>query len=373
MVCLQLLVAAGFVALCGCGASTPHGTTQLLPTLQHTTTSLRDQPLTLTPVPGTDATWTSEVIGSTLGVEELIASWNADVPEGTAVFFEARARSLPGTEWTPWLMLGHVDRRVAPAALPSRITAPGGYIVDVDILRCKTWFRDAQVRCTATTNTTDVRAPGPAVVIHRLDVTRSLAFSKSLIRTSLARETPHWVKLALPESHQAEVTFKSQQTPRPELSGRLCSPTSVAMAVEWATGTPTQVITIADAAYDQQHNIYGNWPRNIQAAWEQGVPGRLQRFGCLTEVYALLAADKLVVASIKVAPGQLSNAPYASTDGHLILIKGYTPRGDLLVSDPAASDAAGGERIYSREDLSLVWLRNRKGTAYVFWKQQAQP
>ena len=387
---LRLLVAAFvplIISITGCGLSAPHDTFKLSPVhTAHDTQPVNRDDILLYPKPGTDDAWTSQIIGSTLAIEELILSWNADVPTGAMVTFEVRARNLPESLWTPWLALGSVtppppdptaaapqtEHNVSTQPTPAKVTAPGGYEVDVDILRCKTWFREAQIRCVASTSQT-LAEP---VRITRLDLTRSLAFSKAAVefRKNASRTTMPWDNWNLPPSHQQSVTFKSQKTPRPELSGRLCSPTCVAMAIGWGVpDDPASVADIAQAAYDQKYDIYGNWPRNVQAAWEHGLPGYIRRFGSLKDVYASLAAGNIIVASIKVSKGQLADAPYDSTDGHLILLRGYTERGDFLVSDPAAGDAQSGERTYKYEDMTQVWLVNGKGTAYVFWKPTVKP
>jgi hypothetical protein len=138
------------------------------------------------------------------------------------------------------------------------------------------------------------------------------------------------------------------------------------MVASWAKTGAVSVETVADAAYDATYDIYGNWPRNVQAAWEQGVPGRLVRIGTLKDAWKLLAAGIPIVASIKARPGELAGAPYSETDGHLIVLRGYDEDGNFLVNDPAASDAARGQVCYARRDIATVWLTNGRGTAYIF-------
>ncbi len=313
--------------------------------------------------PGTDsAVATTEVIGSSLGCRELIASWNADVPEGCGLTIEARVRADQDGEWTPWLRLGEAGQ---PAG-GTPTNACGAASVDVDVLESTSWFKQAQVRVSATAPHAAVA--GSSVTIHRLDVTRTLAFGRGLqgLRRELNASDPDWKALGLPTHVDLDVPFLSQKTPRAELSGRLCSPASVAMAVRWAGRSDATVETVAAIAHDPRHDLYGNWPRNVQAAWQFGVPGKVARLGSMTDAWRLLASGVVIVASIKAEKGQLADAPYQDTEGHLIVIRGYDAKGNLLVSDPACSSAEAGRRTYSRRDMAQVWLVNRRGTCYLF-------
>lgn len=315
--------------------------------------------------PGTDsATLTSEVIGSTPGCRELIVSWNADVPEDVGMAVEARVRADQDGAWSPWLFMGEAGR----VPFPSPVTSGGTARVDVDILESTSWFKQAQVRVTAFAG--PETSANTSVVLHRLDVTRTLALGRGMqgLRRNLTAPPPDWNSLGLPGSVDLAAPFVSQKTPRPELSGRLCSPASVAMAAAWAGRADATVEAIADAAHDARHDLFGNWPRNVQAAWQFGVPGKVARIGSLEDAWRTLASGVVIVASIKADKGQLKDAPYADTQGHLILIRGYDAEGHLLVNDPACSTAEAGQRVYRRQDMAQVWLLNKLGTCYLFAK-----
>ena len=125
---------------------------------------------------------------------------------------------------------------------------------------------------------------------------------------------------------------------------------------------PTQ--QVADLLYDKRHDIYGNWTRAVQGAFEFGVPGYLARFGDWKAVEEQLAAGQPLVISIAAKQGELAGAPYESTAGHLLVLTGFDGQGGAHVNDPAVSDAATGARTYSRADLERVWMA-RGGTSYV--------
>jgi hypothetical protein len=358
---IALVAAACSLLIGGCGSSFPHDTTRVRWMDRHGGAS--ERPVSL--VPGTDsATLISDVIGSTLGCRELIVSWNADVPDGLGIAVEARVRTDQDAGWSPWLFIGEAGH----VPFPSPVTSGGTARVDVDILESTSWFKQAQVRITAFAG--PEASAGESVVLHRLDVTRTLALGRGMqgLRRDLTGPPPDWNSLGLPSRVDLGAPFVSQKTPRPELSGRLCSPASVAMAVTWAGREDATVEAIANAAHDARHDLYGNWPRNVQAAWQYGVPGKVARIGSLEDAWRTLASGILIVASIKADQGQLKGAPYADTQGHLIVIRGYDAEGHFLVSDPACSTPEAGQRVYSRRDMAQVWLLNKRGTCYLFAK-----
>jgi hypothetical protein len=63
------------------------------------------------------------------------------------------------------------------------------------------------------------------------------------------------------------------------------------------------------------------------------------------------------VASVSFSSGQLSGAPISATNGHLLVIVGFTPSGDVVVNDPAASTDSGVRRTYDRGQFEDAWLK----------------
>jgi hypothetical protein len=288
-------------------------------------------------------------VGMTYGVE-LIASANVDVPNGASAWLEARLldqrTDAPGMDASPWFVLASYG--TASGTMPP-LTRAGGITLDIDTLRFPPKYESAEVR---------VRSTSDATVVRRVDATTTAR----AIRPAAKRPPDEGV--AIVRGLDLDVPFLSQKTTRPELSGRLCSPTSLAMVLNFH-GVSCEVEGTAAAAYDPAHDLYGNWPRNIQAAHERGLPGKLMRFHSWDAVEATLASGNPIIASIVVEPGELRGAPYTSTDGHLIVIRGIDERGDLLVNDPAAGTPETGRLTYRRADMERVWFENTKGTAYV--------
>ena len=281
---------------------------------------------------------------------ELLVSWNISASAGSTAVIEVRGRREPG-EWGPWLRIGWQGERPGD---PGLVRSPEA-MIDVDYLRATGLLSHAQCR---------VRMIGGSGVVHRLSVVTTAGRVEDLV----TRE----VGVGAGRAFTLPMAFISQKTERPELSGRLCSPTSLAMVMGYF-GASMTVLEAADRAYDPTHDLYGNWPRNIAAGFSFGVPGRLFRFSNWNQAERVLRSGRPIVASIFVEPGQLRGAPYRSTDGHLIVLRGIDASGDLMVLDPAASDERSGSLVYRRDDLTTVWLSNTKGTAYLFDPAPADP
>jgi hypothetical protein len=163
---LVCLLAALCACLVGCGSSFPHDSGRIVWSHQSGVA-----PLSHDLTPGADqapVAYQSPIIASTLGVEQLAVSWNADVPDGAGMWVQVRVRADPDASWSPWLLLGGAGDVACPDPV---VKTSSGLNVEVDILTSKTWFRQAQVRVSA--------AGRGTVRLHRLDIVRSLAFSRA--------------------------------------------------------------------------------------------------------------------------------------------------------------------------------------------------
>ena len=287
----------------------------------------------------------SDVIEPAAPFNELLPSWNVDVPDGAG--FRVELRVGRGAEWSPWLYAG--DWGVTPPAEP--LVAFDRGRVDVDWFRSDELWERAQYRLTG--------AGDPLPRLARF----ALCFSD---RTDGGTPPePVWGPRLSEAGWQRrlEVPFRAQGAEGPELGPRICSPTSVSMLLAYR-GVECPTAEVAARAYDRAHDIYGNWPRAVQAAYSYGVPGYVTRFADWYEVRRMIVQGQPLVVSIRAKEGELANAPYPSTNGHLLVLTGFDERGDVLVNDPAASGAEQGVAVYSREEMERVWMGNG-GTAYV--------
>jgi hypothetical protein len=117
--------------------------------------------------------------------------------------------------------------------------------------------------------------------------------------------------------------------------------------------------------YDYQYRGAGNWPFNTAYAATRVDRAFVTRLRSLREAEAFIRAGIPVVASIAFGSGQLSGAPISASNGHLLVIVGFTASGDVVVNDPAASTNAGVRRTYDRGQFENAWLPRSGGTVYV--------
>lgn len=304
-------------------------------------------PRTLRPKTGAPASCTTEIARGAYPFRDLLVSWNVDSPAGTGFVVELRVQA--DDAWSPWMHLGDWGEGEFTPGLAQRVTTCAGGRVDVDYFRGERAFDAAQIRVNAFT-----RRTGAEVVLRRM----RFCFSDR------ERAVPALEPLASrPLGTVLDVAPRSQHAEPAEIAARICSPTSVAMVLDYrGVSVPTRAI--AERAFDPAHDIYGNWPRNVQTAYSFGVGGYLARFSDWSHVERVVAANTPIVVSIAVKGGELRGAPYTSTRGHLLVLIGFDAAGDCVALDPAAPDASSARRTYRRADLETTWMA-RGGTAYV--------
>lgn len=300
------------------------------------------------PKPEDETSFTSTTLPPAHPFRDLLVSWNVTTPPNAGFRVEVRVAHAGGG-FSPWLFVGDWGRL---PDLPKTTEFEGGKI-DVDFLRGQVTFDSAQVR---------VRAWSPGDVQHSALVIERLTLC---FADREARVAPTVTDVG-PFSGRLPVPTRSQRTVNAAIAHRICSPTALAMVLAYR-GASHPTVDVAERAFDAAHDIYGNWPRNIQAAHSFGVPGYLTRMESWRAVEALIRAQQPIIASIAVERGQLNGAPYTHTEGHLIVITGFDRSGGVFVNDPAAADPEAGKRVYSRAELDVVWLQ-RGGTAYILQK-----
>jgi beta-lactamase class A len=288
-------------------------------------------------------------IDSPLLFNEALPSWNVETPPGAGFTVEMRVAEGFTDLWSAYLFVGQGGE---VPDVPRGADFEGGKI-DVDYFRSPERWSRVQLR---------VRAFGAAPVrVARLAV----CFS-DMTRRPIAVRPPQPAGPPPDEAlwkRRLAVPFRSQRAEDRLIADSICSPTSVAMMMEFR-GVNRPTAEVAARIFDPVHKIYGNWPRAVQAAFEAGLPGYLERFGAWREVEASIARGQPLIISIRAAPGELRGAPYPKTDGHLLVLVGFDAEGNVEVNDPAAATAQAGQVTYRREDLEKVWFA-RGGTAYV--------
>lgn len=306
-----------------------------------------------------DATTLTLAAGATQGAFEaslpvgaafdrLVPSLNAAaLPPGATV--RVRLRALVGEAWTPWAPLGVYG---SGEGLPRSEVGPDPTVIEVqtDTVCLPRAATRAGVRLELTR-----AADGAGPVVRRFAV---VAWRNGGVDPAVTQPSGQACELDVPE--------RSQAVEDPAIASRICSPTSLSMVLaRWGHVLPTA--EVARGVYDHAANIYGNWSFNVAFAAGLGLEATVARFASFAPLEDELAAGRPVVISHRYGAGEVQGAAVSRTDGHLIVVRGVTPGGDLIVNDPAA-DPRDGEairRVYRRADLRRSWLKNAGGVCYL--------
>ncbi|MGI8676401.1 MAG: C39 family peptidase [Nocardioidaceae bacterium] len=318
--------------------------------------------------------WTSRHVTPGFGVRELIASWNATTPRGTWVEIAARGR-LSGGSSGSWDVLGRWSagdrtfRRTSAGAQPDDYSS-----VNVDTLvtdnrrRYVSWqLRVTLLRLAGTTRTPTVASIG--AVASRLPARSDVATSATGMHRRIDLDVPRYSQMI----HTGEY-------PQWDGGGEAwCSPTSTSMVLAyWRRGPTRQQYAWVDDSYaqpwvdhaarhtfDYRYDGAGNWPFNTAYAGTFGLDAYATRLMSLRSAEAFIRSGIPLVASIAFGQGELDRAPIGSSAGHVLVIRGFTAAGDVIVNDPAAARSRGVRRVYDRSQFEDAWIPTTGGVVYV--------
>ncbi len=301
----------------------------------------------------TNRVYTSRVLRTPFPFNDLVPSWNVDVPPGAGFAVEIRVGRDQGDFWTPYYYLGRWGE--APKLEQKVVKDENGFI-NVDYFQSTARFDRLQYRFHFAAS--DPQRPA---VLRRV----AFACSNTLNDAELARKHRRTVDPGPKEQwvRRLPVPFRSQKWESEELRSQICSPTSVSMVLEYR-GIKRPTTEVCATILDREYHMYGNWWRAVQGAYTYGLPGYVERFGDWNAVKRHIAAGQPIIASIRVRRGQLRNAPYRQSDGHLLVITGFDDEGNVLINDPAASTPEQGITKYYREDMERIWM-DRGGVGYI--------
>ena len=262
---------------------------------------------------------------------DVVPSWNADTPSGTAITVALQGRDTAGE--TPWYSLGtwasgddHIERTSVPGQDDGRCR------VQVDTLVADGGLDAFRLRVSPLT------AAGAA---PRVRLVAAVASSERPPEPVVPSEP------SLAGPLELEVPALSQFRHRghfPEYDGggaSWCSAASTAMLVAyWGRGpTPEDMAWVGEghvdpwvdhaarSTYDAAYGGCGNWPFNTAYAAGFGLEAFVTRLTSLREAEAFLDAGVPLAASIAAAPGELDGFLAAGTTGHIVVLSGVTGDG----------------------------------------------
>ncbi|MFA5160758.1 MAG: NlpC/P60 family protein [Elusimicrobiales bacterium] len=285
--------------------------------------------------------------------DRLIISAAADLPAGAEISCELSAAfsEKGGLAWSGWYRMGMFRPGGKSESFPAQEDDFGK--VETDILALKKPAAAFRYR---------IILDGPSgetalrlIAVSYLDSTRTRAGADALCTLAGGDKAPWRRRLGVPRRSQ-EVEDKS-------VRGDICSPTSLAMLLEYH-GIRKTTMDVARAVYDNGAKIYGNWPFNTAYAASLGFDGFADRFSGIAQAEHEIANGRPFIASITYAQGELDGAPVKATKGHLVLVEGFDADGNFLVNDPAGKTADIVCRVYDRKQFAGIWLGNKGGLVY---------
>ncbi len=306
---------------------------------------------------------TSPVYETATPFDTLVPSWEAVTPTGTWVELEVRVRSEGS--WTPWFDLGVWASEAGSVGRHSvGGQRSGAWGVLTDTLQSQgALFADAyQYRLTLF-----AEQLGVSPSVRGVSVVASNSYRH---RDNLgAAGTGSW-------GRELEVPARSEMV-YPDGGDWWCSPTSLSMVmVYWAgqigaPGLDQPVPMVAAGTYDYTYQGWGNWSFNTAYAAAYGLEATVTRFSSMEQAEWWIEMGVPVVASIAwdndYGEQQLSGAPLTSSEGHLLVIRGFDSSGNIITNDPAGSDDSQVRHVYSRDEFARAWFSGSGGVVYLVY------
>lgn len=282
-------------------------------------------------------------VNAPFATNNVVPSWNLDVPDGTGYRIEVRAvNGGTSTIWYEVFRQGYIPGGI------TRYRSDGNGYIDWDTLKLYSTWPRIEYRVTLYTSRLGATPTLRLMALCYADMNYIIAY---------VALPPPGTTTSLP------VPWRSQYWV-PGIGGEICGPTSLAMAEEYfGCNLPSE--TVAADCYDVYYDGYGNWPLLAQAASKRGFQGYVFRANTQQPLRDHFAAGNLVIVSMAYDEGDLTNSPIPSTDGHLVLIVGVTADGDYLANDSAGSDSRWDHVVYDAYEMAHVWLYIGDGTGIV--------
>ncbi|MBO0868762.1 MAG: C39 family peptidase [Micromonosporaceae bacterium] len=319
------------------------------------------------------ATWTSPWTAVGFTLTQAVASWNADTPGGTWVQTELRGVT-PGGNTTKWYVMGRWaadDALFTRTSVGGQADADGTVDIDTFVAATGTGLDSWQLRLTL------YRPAGQSIT----PAVRSIGAMSSRLPDpgKYPNSTPQAAQGVVLPVPQYSQDIHSGQYPEFDNGGEAwCSPTSTSMILGyWGTGpTPADYAWVnpsyadpwvdyaARNTFDYHYTGCGNWPFNTAYAARFGLSCFVTRMRSFNEVELFIEAGIPVVLSCAFKKNQIPGATY-STNGHLLIISGFTADGDAVMNDPAAPDDAGVRKVFGRAEFESAWRNSSGGTVYI--------
>jgi transglutaminase-like putative cysteine protease len=304
---------------------------------------------------------TSPVIAAGIPWDELVASWNADAPDGAYLKVEARALYPEGATkfYTMGLWSSNPDRHPRESVNGQK-DADGD--VHTDTLALKRAARQLQIRVTLGGGGTKSQGNGMNSVLRIKFLGLSLLDSKAS-PAALPPCRAAWNKL-VPVPERSQMAYPGGNV--------WCSPTTTSMLMAyWSQRLKRReldcdVPQVVAGVYDPNWHGTGNWPFNMAFAGSyRGMRAYVTRLSDVAEVEQWIAAGLPVGLSVSYNRLRRNGRP---DDGHLVVCVGFTASGDPIINDPGTLKNV--RKTFPRKDLVDAWSYSRN-TAYLVYPENS--
>ena len=315
--------------------------------------------------------WTSPWATPGFGATSLIPSWEATTPGKSLVRVEVRARAADATtgSWDTVADWSRTNRPVPRATYSGQTDDLGRVSVDTWSTSATAGVTSWQVRMTLLRP----RGSSLAVSLERVGAVAS-ADASTPRPTSVPGPAAGTV---LPVPAYSQMVHAGHYPQWGNGGEAWCSPTSTAMVLAYyglapaTTGiTPGHADAIVDhtakMVFDHGYDGTGNWAFNTAyASTLVAGDAYVTRLRDLREAEDHILAGVPLIVSVAFGRNQLTGAPISASNGHLMVVVGFEPDGDVVVNDPAGATDAEVRRVYDRAQFERIWIAASGGTAYV--------
>jgi hypothetical protein len=314
--------------------------------------------------------WQSPWQSAGFGATSLIPSWSITTPGGTWARVEVRVRNGAKVgSWDTVARWAGSTSRVKRSSYSAQTDDLARVSTDTVVANAGQSFDRYQVR----------------IVLHRPKGSRSTPtlHAVNAVAATYTRRTTGTSATTMTATTDLAVPQSSQMIHRgefPQWGGggeAWCSPTSTSMvmryygkgpaksAYSWSRYADSFVDHAARYTYDHQYKGTGNWAFNTAYAAGYSLDTFVTRLDSLRDAEAFIRSGVPLVASVAFGRGQLTGSPISSTPGHLMVVRGFTAAGDVIVNDPAAAKNSSVRRVYSRAQFEKAWMGGSGGVVYV--------
>ena len=324
--------------------------------------------------------WTSDIHPVSFAFNEVVSSWNARTPKGTWVQSEVQPQ-LDDGHWGNWYVLGrwsYGDDDFHRTSVGGQGDADGHVAID-------TFFTNDhpavayRMRLTLFRRTGTKKSPS----VSRYSAVASNLTNRKMAFPSATTMNGTAIELGVPRYSQE---IHHGEYPQFDNGGEAwCSPTSTSMVVaywdqlfpgngytpsaaemDWVPYAEPWVDYTARYVFDYHYNGAGNWPFNTAYAAGRGLVGDVTMLHNLHEAEPFINAGIPLVASVAWNPNKLEGSDIKSTNGHLLVIEGFTADGSqVIVNDPATLPGNPVKHYYDREQFERAWVPASGGIVYV--------